>query len=158
MLRFLHKWEIGNQSVENVFEVDCVVGYDGGCLILRKEDHEFLCRLDGTTMVLVNHVERLRVEHIDNPNALLMKVDEVYDLMTHLVETLVVVEFPIEQWCRKEAMVVDLMILVVGLLRFPNMDVVMLVVFGRVPLVLKLVIEVMSLLMVDLVPKMMWDH
>ena len=29
---------------------------------------------------------------------------------------------------------------------------------GRVPLVLKLVIEVMSLLMVDLVPKMMWDH
>ena len=50
------------------------------------------------------------------------------------------------------------MILVVGLLRFLNMDVVMLVVFGRVPLVLKLVIEVMSLLMVDLVPKMMWDH
>ena len=38
------------------------------------------------------------------------------------------------------------------------MDVVMLVVFGRVPLVLKLVIEVMNLLKVDLVPKVMWDH
>ena len=46
----------------------------------------------------------------------------------------------------------------VGLLRFLKMDVVMLVVFGRVPLVLKLVIEVMNLLKVDLVPKVMWDH
>ena len=107
MLLFLHKREIGNQSVENAFEVDCVVGHDGGCLILRKEDHEFLCRLGGATMVVVDHVERLRVEHIDKPNALLMTVDEVYDLMAHLVETLVVVGFPIEQWCQKVAMVVD---------------------------------------------------
>ena len=87
--------------------MDCVVGYHCGCLILRKEDHEFLCRFDGTTMVLVDHVERLRVEHIDKPNALLMTVDEVYDLMAHLVETLVVVGFPFEQWCQRVAMVVD---------------------------------------------------
>jgi hypothetical protein len=38
------------------------------------------------------------------------------------------------------------------------MDVVMLVVFGKVPLVLILVIEVMDFLMVELVPKVVLDH
>ena len=39
-------------------------------------------------------VEKLRVEHNDKPNALSMMVDEVHDLMTHLVELLVVVVSP----------------------------------------------------------------
>ena len=47
-------------------------------------------------------------------------VDEVHDLKAHLVETLVVVGFPFEQWCQKVAMVVDLMICVVSLPEFPK--------------------------------------
>ena len=46
----------------------------------------------------------------------------------------------------------------VGLKTFPKVNVVMLVVFGKVPLVLILVIEVMKVLIVDLVPNVVLDH
>ena len=50
------------------------------------------------------------------------------------------------------------MIWAIGLLMFPNKVVVMLVVYGKVPLVKLLVIEVMEFLMVELVEKMMMNH
>ena len=83
-----------------------------------------------------------------------MMVDEVHDL----IALLVVVGFPFEQWCQKVTRMVDLMIWVIGLVMFPNKVVVMLVVYGKVPLVKLLVIEVMEFFMIELVEKVMMNH
>ena len=83
-----------------------------------------------------------------------MMVDGVHHLVAHLV----IVGFPFEQWCQRVTRMVDLMIWVIGLLRFPNKVVVMLVVYGKVPLVKFLLIEVMRFLIVELVEKVMMNH
>ena len=56
---------VKNQSVGNALVVVFVVGHNGGSLVLRKEDHECLCKWGGTTMIVVVYdldlVEKLRV-------------------------------------------------------------------------------------------------
>ena len=65
MLLFPYKKEVWNQSVGNALVVFVVVEHNGGSLVLRKEDHECLCKWGGTIMVVVMYeldlVEKLRV-------------------------------------------------------------------------------------------------